>query len=307
MHHTPIPAIPDAPPSIRSLARGRSIHDTSSSPEARVYALGAEGASSNALFAKTAAAGTLAHEARMSTAFHELGLGPEVVEYLPGGGTHADWLSRARSSATTAPPPATSPNRSGCAIPAVRLRTLHELFRTQPGRLDASTSPTCARGIYNVERGWRAGRFDAQVCPRTTATDAYRIAAEAAGELRTDALLHGDYCLPNIILDDWRFSGFIDLRPRGPLRPAHRCVLGRVDPLVQSAHQRLLQPFPRCLWPRRHRRGQTGRNRCDGMLHVARNPRLAHAAYSPARGSQNAPTARHSFSNCSRLPSLRSS
>lgn len=90
MQRTPIPAIPDAPPSIRNLAHGRSIHDTSSSPEARAYALGAEGASSNALFAKTAAAGTLAHEARMSTAFHELGLGPEVVEYLPGDDTHAD-------------------------------------------------------------------------------------------------------------------------------------------------------------------------------------------------------------------------
>ena len=89
MHHTPIPAISDAPQIIRRLARDRSIHDTSSSPEARVYALGAEGASSNALFAKTAPAGTLAQEARMSTVFHELGLGPEVVEYLPGGGTHA--------------------------------------------------------------------------------------------------------------------------------------------------------------------------------------------------------------------------
>jgi kanamycin kinase len=29
--------------------------------------------------------------------------------------------------------------------------------------------------------------------------------------LETNTLLHGDYCLPNILLDDWNFSGFIDL------------------------------------------------------------------------------------------------
>jgi kanamycin kinase len=29
--------------------------------------------------------------------------------------------------------------------------------------------------------------------------------------LETNTLLHGDFCLPNILLDDWKFSGFIDL------------------------------------------------------------------------------------------------
>ena len=217
MQRTPIPAIPDAPPSIHRLAHDRSIHDTSSSPEARAYALGAEGAGSNALFAKTAPAGTLAHEARMGAAFHELGLGPEVIEYLPGGGTHADWLvTRALTGDDcTAARYLAEPERL-CDLLAVRLRTLHELFRTQPGRLAALNVPDVrTRYIENVERGWRAGRFDAQFHPRITAADAHRIAAEAAGELRTDALLHGDYCLPNIILDDWRFSGFIDLDHAG--------------------------------------------------------------------------------------------
>ena len=33
--------------------------------------------------------------------------------------------------------------------------------------------------------------------------------------LKNEVLIHGDYCLPNIMLDDWRFCGFIDLGDAG--------------------------------------------------------------------------------------------
>ena len=47
------------------------------------------------------------------------------------------------------------------------------------------------------------------------ADSAYRFVEENAGLLRSDVLIHGDYCLPNIMLDDWRLSGYIDVGNSG--------------------------------------------------------------------------------------------
>lgn len=39
--------------------------------------------------------------------------------------------------------------------------------------------------------------------------------AEASSLLKNDVLIHGDYCLPNIILNNWKLQGFIDVADGG--------------------------------------------------------------------------------------------
>ena len=50
--------------------------------------------------------------------------------------------------------------------------------------------------------------------PRSASMDAYD-GNERCGILRCDSLIHGDFCLPNVIFDKGKFSTFIDLGGAG--------------------------------------------------------------------------------------------
>ena len=178
------------------------IFDSSCSPEARVYFLDLDGG----LYLKTSAHGSLRKEALMDDYFFKKGLGaPEVVKYLSG---ERDWLltSRVGGEDCTHKDYLADPKRL-CDLLAVKLRELHET--------DFSLCPIMNHTenyLAVAEKNFYAGQYDLSYFDvASTTEEAFGILQEGRGLLKSDTLLHGDYCLPNIMLDNWAFSGFIDL------------------------------------------------------------------------------------------------
>ncbi len=199
------PTLSDIPAAYHSLLANARVFDSSCSPEARVLYIEKE----DGLYLKSAASDTLAREAAMTRFFHEKGFGTEVLDYRTENGrdwlltlrvlgedcTHADYLSH--------------PERL-CDLTATLLRELHECGTAGCPILDHT-----ARYLALAKHNYRNGIYDASLFPDNWG---YNSADEAWAEitshghlLSTDTLLHGDYCLPNIMLDNWQFSGFIDV------------------------------------------------------------------------------------------------
>lgn len=205
MKRTPIlPDFASIPEIFHSLMQGSQVFDSSCSQLARVYYMEKDGG----LYLKAAEAGSLKLEADMDAYFHSLGLGPEVIEYRTG---EKDWLlTRAvQGEDCLHPDYLADPNRLADTM-AQMLWDLHHR--------DHSACPVqnhTAQYIRRAAENYEAGRYDASLFPDNwgyaSAEEAWAVVEAKAKFLKTDTLLHGDYCLPNIMLDNWKPSGFIDV------------------------------------------------------------------------------------------------
>ena len=205
MKRTPItPDLNTIPEAFRSYFSGCPVYDSSCSRNARVYFLDREGG----LYLKSAPTGTLKREAEMDAYFASLGLGPEVIGYLSGD---TDWLlTRAvKGEDCLFPDYLADPNRLAETM-AQMLSDLHH--RDHSGcPVQNHTGEYLAKALENC----RADRYDASLFPDNwgyASAEEARQMLEANGKyLKNDTLLHGDFCLPNIMLDNWKPSGFIDV------------------------------------------------------------------------------------------------
>ena len=209
MKKTLINAIPEClPPDAERFIAGARIFDSSCSPEARVYFIDRDGG----YYLKLADAGTLFREAQMTRYFHGKGLGTEVLFYEEYGRdvlitravrgedlTHAMYLSEPERLAETT---------------GTLLRELHEV-----SAFDCPVKDRMSEYFALAEENYHTGNYDGSHFPDSfgyrSAEEAWRVLVDGRAELTNEVLLHGDYCLPNIMLDNWKLSSFIDLGNAG--------------------------------------------------------------------------------------------
>ena len=209
MQRTPITLCPEElPAQLRPFLEGARVFDSSCSRLARVYFLD----KGPGFYLKTAPKGTLRREADLTAYFHAKGLSAQVLCYES---QQQDWLLTRR-------------------IPGEDC--LHRLYLDDPTRL-CDTTAQLLRQLHEVEiagcpvpdrtaeyltaagQNYRQKAYDASLFPDNwgyaTPEEAWQVVEQTGKYLKSDTLLHGDYCLPNILLDDWKFSGFIDLDAGG--------------------------------------------------------------------------------------------
>ncbi len=191
------------PGEISSIMRDADIYDSSCSQEAKVYFID----KGKGLFLKEAAAGFLEPEHLMHGYFHGLGLTSPVALYKSIG--DKDYLVTERVPGEDCTHYLDEPCRL-CDTTAGLLRSLHE----QPV-FDCPIQNRITSYVKSVLNGYASGKYEndlfAGIWEFPSDKEAWEAAKEGMRSLENNVLMHGDYCLPNIMLNDWKFSGFIDL------------------------------------------------------------------------------------------------
>lgn len=209
MKRTPVsPDLTSFPAQFHAYLQNANLFDSSCSAAARVWYID----KSDGFYLKKAQKGTLAREAAMTAYFHGKGLAAEVLAYES---LDEDWMLTRRipGEDCTHAMYTADPVRL-CDIQAALLRSLHETdFSGCP--VPDRTSEYLATAKHNFENQ----HYDINLFPDnwgySTPEEAWDAIKQTGHLLQTDTLLHGDYCLPNILLDNWKFSGYIDLDTAG--------------------------------------------------------------------------------------------
>lgn len=182
-----------------------AVYDSSSSEEARTLYIEAEG---QPKFLKIAKRDLLGREGQMSDYLHGKGLAPKVVAYEQDNENDYLLTEALQGDDGVSGGHLEDPKRLAAVLGEI-LRYLHSLSAADcpfPNRT-AELVQEYQEGIMSktgASQGLRGGRDRAL-------SDLEKLRGVAVH----DVLLHGDYCLPNVIMRDFQLEGFIDLGAGG--------------------------------------------------------------------------------------------
>ena len=220
---------------------GVKLYDSSCSPEAKVIFIDKD----SGYFLKSAPRNSLKREATMSQFFHSKGMTANVLYYLSD---ECDWMltEKVHGNDGSTAKYIEQPERL-CDLFAEQLTVLHST------NFIGCPFPNCTElYIEQAKQLYHAGDFDHSRISKkgfTTAEEAFQIVESCGHLLKNNTLIHGDYCLPNIIINDWKFSGFIDLGLSG-VGDRHRdlfaaMVTFRLNLKTEKYNQRFFDAYGR--------------------------------------------------------------
>ena len=202
MKRTPVTVdLTEFPEVFHPVLRNSNLFDSSCSRIARVWFL----EHCQGFYLKSAAKGALEKEFQMTSYLHGKGLAAEVISYVQT--EDRDWMltTRVPGEDCTYGLYLEDPLRL-CDTIAASLRSLHELDHS-----DCPVTDHTQSYVALAKQNHQRGICDLSGTAFTSADQAWCVVQSLSGALKSDTLIHGDYCLPNIMLDNWSFSGFIDV------------------------------------------------------------------------------------------------
>lgn len=194
-------SVSDFPIQLHPYLQG-TVYDSSSSETARVYY------SDIGFYTKVSLKDSLREEAERGKLFHQLGFGVEVARYLS---EDKDYLVTREAIGCDLTHYVQEPERL-CKVMAETLRKLH----VTPAQ-GLPISPRMSQ-YKELAEGNVCGYAEYVLMPRfmiSSEEEAKKLIKENYHRIKTDTLVHGDYCLPNVVLDNWKFSAFIDFNLAG--------------------------------------------------------------------------------------------
>lgn len=192
----------DFPEELHPYLGSAKVYDSSSSPRAKVYYI------SKGYYLKVSAPGMLQREALMAGWFYENGLGTEVVWYIK---RKQDYMLTRAAQGEDCLASLDHPEQL-CGIMAGAMKLLHSMPLPD---LPASV----AHDNFQAALKNGSGDYDNSILmPRfmvSSKEEAWALMQENGHRLKCNTLIHGDFCLPNIMVKDGKFSCFIDLAMAG--------------------------------------------------------------------------------------------